>query len=85
MLYVSGCLGLGADMKLVSGGASEEAKQALKNLGYILEAAGTSYENVIKTTLFLDDIGDFGQINEIYKGCEFSFLTYKRIGTYLVS
>lgn len=67
MLYVSGCLGLGADMKLVGGGAVSEARQALTNLGHILNEAGSSYDKVIKTTLFLDDINDFGQINEMYK------------------
>ncbi|XP_066992196.2 rutC family protein UK114 isoform X4 [Anabrus simplex] len=67
-VYVSGVLGLNKDtMKLVDGGALEEAKQALINLGKILEAADSSYGNVVKTTIFLDDINDFAPINELYK------------------
>lgn len=54
-------------MKLVTGGVIEETKQAIKNLGYILEDAGSSYDKVIKTTLFLDDMNDFTNINDIYK------------------
>ena len=38
----------------------------MKNIGGLLEAAGTSYENVVKTTCFLADMGDFGTFNEIY-------------------
>ncbi|GJQ82736.1 hypothetical protein Trydic_g19745 [Trypoxylus dichotomus] len=67
-VYVSGCLGLNKDtMKLVEGGAVAEAKQALISLGHILEAAGSSYANVLKTTIYLDNIADFHAINEVYK------------------
>ena len=38
----------------------------MKNLGALLKAAGVSYENVVKTTCFLADMGDFGKFNEIY-------------------
>ena len=44
----------------------EQAKQAIHNIGAILEAAGSSYENVIKTTCFLKDMGDFAAFNEVY-------------------
>lgn len=37
-----------------------------RNLGAVLEAAGTSYENVLKTTCFLADMGDFAAFNEVY-------------------
>ncbi|KAF2903307.1 hypothetical protein ILUMI_02871 [Ignelater luminosus] len=67
-LYVSGVLGLNKDtMKLVEGGAAEEARQALKSLGFILEAAGSSYEKVIKSTVLLKDIQDFAAVNDVYK------------------
>ena len=44
----------------------EQADQVCRNLGAVLEAAGTSYENVLKTTCFLADIADFAAFNEIY-------------------
>ncbi|CAH0547507.1 unnamed protein product [Brassicogethes aeneus] len=67
-IYVSGCLGIDKDtMKLVEGGAAEECRQALRNLGHILEAADSKYENVVKTTVFLNDIADFQAVNEVYK------------------
>ncbi|XP_044757461.1 2-iminobutanoate/2-iminopropanoate deaminase [Coccinella septempunctata] len=67
-LYVSGVLGLDKNkMELVEGGVAGQAKQALTNLGHILKAAGTTYENVIKTSIFLANIGDFKEVNDIYK------------------
>lgn len=45
---------------------AEQAEQAMKNVGAVLEAAGTCFENVIKTTCFLADMGDFATFNEIY-------------------
>ncbi|XP_075224544.1 2-iminobutanoate/2-iminopropanoate deaminase-like [Lycorma delicatula] len=67
-VYLSGVLGIDPSAgKLVEGGALEEAKQALKNLGAILTKAGSSYGNVIKSTIFLEDISEFGPINEVYK------------------
>ncbi|XP_060520357.1 rutC family protein UK114 [Cylas formicarius] len=67
-LYVSGCLGLDKDtMKLVEGDVSAETRQALKNLGHILQAANSSYDKVVKTTIFLSDINDFAAVNEVYK------------------
>ncbi|KRT83656.1 hypothetical protein AMK59_3531 [Oryctes borbonicus] len=69
-VYVSGVLGLNKDtMKLVDGGAAAEARQALQHLGHILEAAGSSYANVVKTNIFLNDINDFSSVNEAYKEC----------------
>ena len=43
-----------------------QAEQVMKNVGALLEEAGTSYENVVKTTCFLADMGDFATFNEIY-------------------
>ncbi|KAL1501718.1 hypothetical protein ABEB36_006998 [Hypothenemus hampei] len=68
ILYVSGCLGLDKDtMKLVEGDVATETRQALRNLGYILTAADSSFDKVIKTTIFMSDMNDFGEINEVYK------------------
>ena len=52
--------------ELISGDIKAQATQALKNVGGALNAAGLSYENVIKSTIFLTDINDFGAVNEIY-------------------
>ena len=43
-----------------------QAEQVMKNVGALLEAAGTNYENVVKTTCFLADMGDFATFNEVY-------------------
>ncbi len=47
-------------------GIAAQAEQSCKNVGAILEAAGIGYENVIKTTCFLADMGDFATFNEVY-------------------
>ena len=47
-------------------GITEQAEQSCKNVGVILEAAGASFEKVIKTTCFLADMGDFAAFNEVY-------------------
>jgi len=45
---------------------TDEAKQVMKNLEAVLEAAGMTFDNVIKTTIYLTDMEDFAKINEIY-------------------
>lgn len=54
-------------MKLVDGGVVPETIQALKNLVAVLEASGSSAEKVLKTTLFVADIGESALINEEYR------------------
>ncbi|XP_061387515.1 rutC family protein UK114 [Musca vetustissima] len=67
-VYVSGCLGLDKDtMKLVPGGAVAQAEMALKNLEAVLVAADSGIDKVVKNTIFLKDLNDFGAINEVYK------------------
>lgn len=51
---------------LIVGGIVEQTEQVLKNLTAILQAAGSSWEKVVKTTVFLKDMGEFGQMNEVY-------------------
>lgn len=46
--------------------AASQTQQVLKNLGAVLEAAQMSYDNVIKTTIFLTDMNDFASVNEVY-------------------
>lgn len=66
-MYIAGQIGIEpSNGQLVSGGIKEETKQAFKNLGEILKAAGCDYSNVVKTTVFLADIKDFNDMNEIY-------------------
>ncbi len=65
-LYCSGQLGLIPETGVLAQGVEAQAKQALDNLGAVLQAAGMTYANVVKTTVFLADIGDFGAINEVY-------------------
>jgi 2-iminobutanoate/2-iminopropanoate deaminase len=65
-VFVSGQLGVDAGGSMVEGGISEQTEQVMKNLSAILEAAGTSLENIVKATIFLVDLGDFQAMNEVY-------------------
>ncbi|KAF4521121.1 hypothetical protein B566_EDAN011938 [Ephemera danica] len=60
-------LGTDQNSKLVDGGIVAEAKIALTNLGNVLSAAGTSFGNVVKTTVLVSDLNDFATVNDIYK------------------
>lgn len=51
---------------LAEGGIQEQTRQSLENVKAVLEAAGTSLANVVKVTVFLQDMGDFAAMNEIY-------------------
>ena len=53
--------------ELVQGGISEQTTRVLENVKAILEAAGASFEDVVKTTVLLSDMSTFGQMNDIYK------------------
>jgi 2-iminobutanoate/2-iminopropanoate deaminase len=67
LLYTSGQLGLDpVSGNLMDGGVEAEARQALVNLGYILNEAGCDYPDVIKTLVFLKDMNDFARVNAIY-------------------
>lgn len=52
--------------EFVSGGVGEQTDRVLKNLAAVLEASGSSLEQVVKTTVFLADMKDFGAMNEVY-------------------
>lgn len=67
MLYTSGQIPINPETgAVVEQNIAVQAEQVMKNLQAILEAAGTSFEKVIKTTCFLADMGDFAAFNEIY-------------------
>jgi 2-iminobutanoate/2-iminopropanoate deaminase len=66
-LFASGQIPLDpATGQLVHGGVAEQAHRVLKNLGAVLAAAGISYDRVVKTTVYLADMGDFAAFNEVY-------------------
>jgi 2-iminobutanoate/2-iminopropanoate deaminase len=52
--------------QFVPGGIQEQTEQALKNLAAVLEAAGSSLDRIVKTTVFLADMNEFSAMNEIY-------------------
>lgn len=67
MVFTSGAIGVYPDTgAFPEGGVQSQAKQCLENLKAVLEASGSSLENVLKTTVFIKDMNDFSKINEIY-------------------
>ena len=67
LVFVSGQLGLKPGDKELSGGAIEEqTEQVFANLGAILEEAGSSLDRIVKTTVFLQSLGDFAGMNDVY-------------------
>ena len=55
-----------ATMQIVEGGIREQTERVMKNLEAVLQAAGSSLEGVVKTTVFLKDLTDFVEMNEVY-------------------
>ena len=67
LLFTSGQLPIDpATGKMVEGSVADRAHQAIKNLRAVIEAAGGSLGDVVKTTVFLADIGDFQDVNTVY-------------------
>ncbi len=67
LLFTSGQLPIDpATGKMVEGSVAERAHQAIKNLKAVIEAAGGNLGDVVKTTVFLADIGDFQDVNTVY-------------------
>ena len=66
MVYTSGIIPVVPETGEIPEGSAAQAKQALINLSNLLEAAGTGMNNVIKTTVFIKEMNDFGAINEVY-------------------
>lgn len=67
LIFVSGQIPLDpATGLLVEGDAGVQTERVLRNLAAILEAAGASLAQVLKTTVYLKDLGDFGRMNEVY-------------------
>jgi 2-iminobutanoate/2-iminopropanoate deaminase len=67
-VYTAGQVGLDpATGQLVEGGIMEQTRQTLDNINFVLQAASCSMLDVVKTTVFLSDMSNFAQMNEIYK------------------
>lgn len=67
MMFCSGQIPLDPMTGLmVEGGVEAQTRQVLENLGAVLAAAGGSFANVVKTTIFLADMGDFATVNAVY-------------------
>ncbi|HZM86191.1 MAG TPA: RidA family protein [Blastocatellia bacterium] len=67
VVYASGQIPLDPKtMQIVEGGIREQTERVMNNLRAVLEAAGSSLDRVVKTTVFLADLGDFTEMNEVY-------------------
>lgn len=66
IVYTSGVIPVNPATGEIPQGSQAQAKQALTNLSNLLEAAGTNMNKVIKTTVFIKEMNDFGAINEVY-------------------
>ena len=66
LVFVSGQLGLKPGDTEISGTIQEQTEQIFRNLGAILEAAGSGLDRLLKTTVFLTNLGDFQGMNEVY-------------------
>jgi 2-iminobutanoate/2-iminopropanoate deaminase len=70
MLFCSGQIALDpATGEIVAGGVAAQAERVMANIAAVLKAAGTGFNQVVKTTIFLTDMGDFSVVNEIYGRC----------------
>ncbi len=70
LLFVSGQVPIDpATGALVGGDIAAQTRRVLQNLGAILEAAGASFDDVVRTTVFLADMDDFAAMNEVYATC----------------
>lgn len=66
-VYISGQLGINPETNLLEGDIKAQARQSLENLKAILNEVGMTMNNIVKTTVLLDDINDFVTVNEIYQ------------------
>lgn len=69
LIFVSGQLPIDPSTgEVVTGDIQDQTRQAMQNLGAILAAAGSSYDRIVKTTLYIADMDQFGTINDVYAG-----------------
>lgn len=67
LVFTAGQVPLTPDGDMVDGTVAEQTKRALKNVAAVLEAGGSSLEDAVKVTVFLNDIDDFGEMNSTYE------------------
>jgi 2-iminobutanoate/2-iminopropanoate deaminase len=66
VVYTSGQLGIDVEQGKLSEGVENQTRCSMKNLGEILKSKGLTYENIVKTTIFLVDMEDFSVVNAVY-------------------
>ena len=67
LLFISGQVGFDPSTGLlVDGDISAQTEQVMRNIGSLLTAAGTDFAHVVRTTVYLADMGEFGRMNEVY-------------------
>ncbi|WP_217562910.1 RidA family protein [Paenibacillus sp. GbtcB18] len=66
LVFTSGQIPLNAEGQLIEGGVTEQTHQVFRNLQAVLKEAGTTLQNVVKATVFIKDMNQFGAINEVY-------------------
>jgi len=65
-IYTSGQIALMPDGSMETRGVEQQTHQVMKNLFYVLEAAGAHFNDVVKTTIYLSDMDDFDIVNKVY-------------------
>jgi 2-iminobutanoate/2-iminopropanoate deaminase len=67
LLFISGQIPLDPESgQVIDGDVAAQTHRVMRSLGAILAAAGASYDHVVRTTIFLTDLGDFARVNEVY-------------------
>jgi 2-iminobutanoate/2-iminopropanoate deaminase len=67
LVFLAGQVGAPPGGKVVEGGIQAETRQVLDNVGRLLQAVGLDYRDVVRCTVFLVDMADFGAMNEVYR------------------
>ncbi|KAF8168135.1 Endoribonuclease L-PSP/chorismate mutase-like protein [Crassisporium funariophilum] len=67
LIFLSGQVPADGTGKIIEGGIKEHTAQCIKNLGHVLEAAGSSWEKVVKVNVYLKNMDDFAAMNEVYE------------------
>jgi len=66
LYFISGCTGVNVADKTAASDITSQTQQAFANLQSVLESAGLTYDDIVKTTVFLTDMGDFAAMNDVY-------------------
>lgn len=66
LIFTSGQVHLTSDGKLLEGTIKEQTKQVMENLKAVLSEAGANFSDVVKTTIYVTDMAEYGKINEVY-------------------